>query len=957
MGRYYGEKYQPGGHGVTRGVDNAPRHTAGQGIFAYALTPDEKAQKSKLLQRMREKTAPTTEPFAISAEQEPGLIQLGNHELPSFAKKAEIVNQVTNNQVTVIVGPTGSGKSTQVPQFLLEAGFDHISVTQPRIMAANGVGERIADELEGSLGSEARNLVAVQHSERFDGQEQAKIFIRTDGLEQVLQLERYLSGLTAGEAAEVTAKTALIIDEVHESNMNQVCLLALVKRMMGMYPNLHVVVMSATANTEKYVNYFADGGTRDVPVVEIEGQPADLTWEERPDADATKVLAELIEDGDKLEPGDDILLFTSGVGEIETLIKKGLAAGLKIEFTMLHAKMSAADQARSIAEHPDTIRVIVCTDVAMTSMTFPHVKYVIDEGIVKNPELDEEGAPGLVTQICSQAEIRQRGGRAGRVRPGTHILVRPHEETGMPFISLEDRPEYPVPPIYATDLSSSVLQFADYGIDFEELDLIDEVSPGTVRAAKDKLYNLGALDRDDAVTDIGRLMNKFPVGTEYSRMIAEAMQPGVPLNVLVHTVMVASSYEAGGLRSFARKHQKGKEPWRGVAGQVENDALLERKLFQAAGVVANNSEQDFLRRYGYEPKNLKRARKAYRKCVKAIGLDPYEVPILPPDGDEEDMIRHCVAAGLVENIYTRSNTPTRYKKYKYRPAVGFGLQRELSSRSVVEPSEARMLVGMTRYYMSKTKNGWAKTDIVEAALPVTHDEIAKLDLRETVVDAGFVAQGGMLKVVQERRAGEIRRGTEIIVPQEGQVDEGIILKAALENPGPFQQQLKMIKRTLEQAQNLTRNTIPQVPQVQYENMLLQAVRRCGSTAFHEIDAMLGEIMREQGISLQAFLPDERAEYIRAAAVESVTVDDQIITLSYWAGVPVAQHVSPQSIEQLPDRVVIPDGREVMFRVPKLSKRDGTLARGYHDIPAHEAKRAVRKARELFGNKSALISSR
>lgn len=350
-----------------------PRHSSARGVFPYV---DHSGQdRYALIERMRKKLRrPEPAETLRVRERAETDFSLGNRELPSYEKKAEIVEAVRNNQVTVIVGPTGSGKTTQVPQFLLDAGFDNISVTQPRILAANGVGDRIADELALSLGEEARELVAVQTSERFDHQEGAKIFVRTDGLEQVLQLERMLSQMPEDMACEMAANTVLIIDEVHESNVNQVGLLALTKRLLGKYDDLRVVVMSATADTEKYTSYFEDGGMRDVPIVEIEGKPADLKWLERPDVDAIQMIQELYVDGTKLEPGDDILLFTAGKNEIKKLIAQGIASGIKVEFVPLHAGMTSAEQARSVAPHPDTIRVIVSTDVAMTSLTFPHVK-------------------------------------------------------------------------------------------------------------------------------------------------------------------------------------------------------------------------------------------------------------------------------------------------------------------------------------------------------------------------------------------------------------------------------------------------------------------------------------------------------------------------------------------------------------------------------------------------------
>lgn len=570
---------------------------------------------------------------------------------------------------------------------------------------------------------------------------------------------------------------------------------------------------------------------------------------------------------------------------------------------------------------------------------------------MKNPELDEEGTEGLVTQICSQAEIKQRGGRAGRVRPGIHILVRPHEETGQPFAPLEDRAEYPVPPIYSTDLSRNVLQFASYGIDFGKLDLIDPVSTQSIRQAKDKLYNLGALDEDDEVTDIGKLMNKFPVGTEYARMVAEAMKPGAPLNVLVSTIIVASAYEAGGLRSFTTKHEKGKEPWRRVTGAVEDDPTLELKLFRAAGAQTDELQWRALEQQGYDPKNLLRARKVYRKCMRAVGLDPFLTPILPPDEDEAAAIRHCVASGLVENIYVRSQTAQRNGRHKFYPSTGFGLPRELSSRSVIDPHHAKMVVGDPRFYMAKTKEGWNKYDIIENIQSVTQSELDKLDLRETMATIGAVAQGGMIKVVKERRAGQIKRGIEAVVPEQGEIDEGTILKAVLKNSGPSQNELKKTKRALEELQNLTQKTVKQLPQERYENLLLQAVRLSGSTEFHVIDAKLGELMRAQGLWLDMMVAPGFAQEIRQAAVDSVTVGDETILLSYHGGRPIAQRLAPQFIETLPDHVSIPDGREVLFRVPKLAQRDGSVVRGHQDLPAHEAKRVVRKSAEIMGRYS------
>lgn len=205
----------------------------------------------------------------------------------------------------------------------------------------------------------------------------------------------------------------------------------------------------------------------------------------------------------------------------------------------------------------------------------------------------------------------------------------------------------------------------------------------------------------------------------------------------------------------------------------------------------------------------------------------------------------------------------------------------------------------------------------------------------------------MVKVAIERRVGKIRRGMETKTPEAGEIDEGTILKAVLENPGAAQGELKAIKRELENLQHLTQSRVLQFEQVQFENLLLQAIRRSGSTQFYAIDAMLGQIMLEQGITKERFIAKGRENEIRSAAVETVLAGAEVIALKYQNGKPFALNVTPAILEQLPDHVSIPDGREVLFRVPKLTKQGGTMIRGHQDVPAYMAKRTVSKAREVL----------
>lgn len=490
-----------------------------------------------------------------------------------------------------------------------------------------------------------------------------------------------------------------------------------------------------------------------------------------------------------------------------------------------------------------------------------------------------------------------------------------------------------------------MLQFASYGIDFEKLRLIDRVDPKRVRHAKDKLYNLGATDERDEITELGKLMNTFPIGTEYSRMIVEAMKPGVPLNVLVNTIMVASVYEAGGLRDFSKEYEKGKEPWRRNIAAPGSDSMLELQLFHAIGVHPVDNEA--LSSQGYDVKNVARARKAFRKSMNRLGLNIFETPIIKPDEDEKELIRHAVASGFVENIYVRGRAERN--TYKYTSATSAGVPRELGSRSIVKAREAPMVVGATRYYIASTEEGPKKIDIIENAQPITQQELARLDMRETVVAVDTVVRGGMIKVLSERRAGGLIRGTSEHVAEPGEVDEGLILEAILKNPGPAQLELRSIKSTLEELQELTPGNVRQLSQIDYENFLTKAVRLSGSTEFHDIDIKLREIMTGQGIALDTYIAPGRVNQIREAAVDFVVANSATVQLDYIRGIPTAKHLSTGQIAQLSDDLAIPDGRKVFVRVPKFSKKDGELVRGYQDVPVEAAKKILR-SQKLFSKR-------
>lgn len=945
----------------------APRHSSARGVFPSVDLSAQERRRS-IAEQMRAKLRPEFGQVALAKPVEvavtPEAIEtpefvFGNSELPSWQKKNEIIHTIEDNQVTVIVGPTGSGKSTQVPQFLLEAGFEKVVLTQPRLMAANGVADRIRDELQKAFNGEeeARELVGVQTSEKYEKSDRTRIFVRTDGLEQVIQLEERLGRMARDRATEEAAQTVLILDEVHESNPNLVGLLAVMKRVITRYPSMRLVVMSATVNAERYSDYFADASIKgEVPVVEIEGRTHEVAIEEHPELTVEKALDKILHIAKDLHEGDDILVFAPGKEEIKDVIEacqerlKNFTGGV-LNFLPLHAKMSEAEQAKVLPDHKG-INIIVATDVAMTSLTFPRVKYVFDQGLTKNPQLDEEGTSGLVLETCSKAECLQRAGRAGRVQPGTYMLLNPGQH--MPFVSLDARQEYPTPPIFSTDLSRMSLLYAAHGIDLRELDLIDNVSFSSRQAAFDKLRVLGAVDEDDAITETGRLMNKFSLGTEYARMMAEALKPGVPGTVTRNVALIAAAFEVGGLGMVAR--------WNSEENRPTNDAMLQMQLFHKIGVEGFDLQRDqkLFREHGLDAKNVMKARKAFRKIIRAMGQQPHEIIVEPPNEDEWEMIHHCVAAGFVDAVYTRTSKKKRVSPHKqtskersnfrdekdeivhfYEPLARDGLRRTISDRSVVGDNPA-IVAGVPRFYMKRRVQ---KIDILENVVPLNRAQLRELDLPTEEVRTKVVARDGLLKTVVERRLGDgVTITTREVNGEMSDIDvRSALVEAVMQRPGETQRELLAIKKELEVLQNLSGKTLRQFTQGDYEMLVLQAVRNAEEPSVYAVDGALRQIVQERNVSIEQYCAQGLREQIRRDAIPYVSVGERDLHVTYEQGRPVVRNVPFKLAEAIPDSVKTPDGREILFRVPvRYRKSDGGIkpkkrTRATVDLPGFKAR--------------------
>jgi len=416
----------------------------------------------------------------------------------------------------VLVAPTGSGKTTQVPQMLLDgglAGNKKIIVLQPRRVAARTVAARVAWERNSPLGAE------VGYQIRFEDQTSlgTRICFVTEGI-----LLRWLQDdRTLGEVGVV------LFDEFHERNLLSDVALALVKRLQQTQrADLKMVVMSATLEAEPVAEYLGK-----CPVLISEGQSfgVELHYldhhDERPASEqAADTVARIVSSG---EPGD-VLVFMPGMGEINSTINALRAARTheRLAFIPLHGELPPEDQDRAFAPNP-LRKVVVATNVAETSVTIDGIRHVVDSGLARIARYDSErGINTLLLEEISRASAEQRKGRAGRTAPGT--CYRLWTESGQ-----LNRPERNTPEIQRADLAEVVLLLHSLHIrKAAEFDWLDKPDPAAIDRAEKLLRLLGALEisasegRDSDLTSIGRQMLRLPMHPRYSRMLVEAARHG-----------------------------------------------------------------------------------------------------------------------------------------------------------------------------------------------------------------------------------------------------------------------------------------------------------------------------------------------------------------------------------------------------------------------------------------------
>ena len=594
--------------------------------------------------------------------------------LPIAAKRDEIKKALQENQVLVIAGETGSGKTTQLPKICLELGRGQhglIAHTQPRRIAARSVASRVAEEVGTPLGG------LVGYQVRFEDQSDANTLVKlmTDGIllaetQHDRLLERY---------------DTIIVDEAHERSLNIDFLLGYLKTLLHRRPELKLIITSATIDLERFSRHFDDA-----PIIEVSGRtyPVD-TWY-RPlaseqDEEGNRVEDDLTVDQAILATLDeiaqherregkgpgDVLVFLPGEREIRDAAEILRKAQLRhTEILPLYARLSPAEQQRIFQSHAGR-RVVLATNVAETSLTVPGIRYVIDSGTARISRYSYRAkVQRLPIEAVSQASANQRKGRCGRVEPG--ICVRLYSEE-----DFNARPAFTDPEILRTNLAAVILQMLHLRLG--AIDAFPFIEPPDGKAISDGfnlLQELSAVNRENQLTPLGRQLARLPVDPRLGRMLLE----GARLGSLQEVLIVASALSVQDPRERPPERQQAADQahaqWKDPDSDFAALVNLWRGFEEQRQALTANPLRNWCRKQFLNYLRLREWRDAHRQLglicrdlQLAVNKEPADFPRL----------HKAILSGLLSQIGHKTEEGdyqgARQRRFWVHPSSGLGRKR------------------------------------------------------------------------------------------------------------------------------------------------------------------------------------------------------------------------------------------------------------------------------------------
>ena len=569
--------------------------------------------------------------------------------LPAWEARNEFLKLIKKNQAVVLVGETGSGKTTQLPQFLLEAGYHiqngrsrGIACTQPRRVAAMSVAQRVADELDVELASYVGYLI------RFEDKTSPDTILKflTDGM---LLREAMSDRL-------LDKYSVIILDEAHERTLATDVLFGLLKEMMKRRPTLKVVVMSATLDAQKMQKYFEGA-----PLLKIPGRtyPVEIFYTTEPERDYVEAAIRTVVQIHNSEPPGDVLMFLTGEEEVENacraLRQEAMCDSYRGEIMVVPLYSSLPPlQQQKIFERPSAPKyqggpsgrkVVVATNIAETSITIDGIVYVVDPGFSKqkvyNPRVRVES---LLVSPISKASASQRAGRAGRTQPGK--CFRLYTEKAFKT----ELAEQTYPEILRSNLSVVVLALKKLGIDDpEHFDFLDPPALETLMCALEVLKYLGMLNDDGAITHTGEQSSEFPLDPQLAKMLIESPKHRCSSEILSIAAMLSVPMVFDRPREASKEADEAKQRF----AHLDGDHLTLLNIFHAYMRCSSKGENPWQFCYDnyMNARSLKTAESV--RCQLKRTMERIQLQMVSTDFNDKEYypnIRKCLVSGFFMQV-------------------------------------------------------------------------------------------------------------------------------------------------------------------------------------------------------------------------------------------------------------------------------------------------------------------
>eukprot|EP00056_Hartaetosiga_gracilis_P002711 m.56080 g.56080 ORF g.56080 m.56080 type:complete len:696 (+) comp11171_c0_seq4:53-2140(+) len=560
--------------------------------------------------------------------------------LPVYKHREEILFLLDSYQTVVIVGETGSGKSTQIPQYLYEAGWCNagksVACLQPRRVAATSVAQRVAEERGETVGQ------TVGYCVRFDNSTSSDTTCIKYMTEGVLIREMMRDPL-------LEQYCVIMLDEAHERTMFMDVALGLVKKVMKRRKDLKVIVSSATLDAMKFQEFFNTNHTGDkekdtAAILTVEGRmyPVEVLYAKDSVPDYVASTIDTILTIHSTKRDGDILAFLTGQDEVERAVKE-LTESLKQSKRMralvlpLYGSLSSRDQMKVFDVPPDkTRKIVIATNIAETSITIPGVVFVVDCGFVKMKGYNaQEGIETLVVTPISKAAANQRAGRAGRMRSG--VVHRLYTETG--YNELDDAT---IPEMQRTEVSPMILQLKALGV--SNVVRFPFMSPPPVKSmtnALEMLFALEALDDSCNLTEpLGLQMAEFPLPPMQAKMLLSSGFLGCSEEMVIIVAMLQVQH----VFVSPRRHKRDAARRKLQFACVEGDLLTLLNVYN--NFISHNRNSGWCGSHFINYKSLVRAREIVRQL--RLTLRRFGVSLLSAEGDVEVILK-CIVAGQFAN--------------------------------------------------------------------------------------------------------------------------------------------------------------------------------------------------------------------------------------------------------------------------------------------------------------------